>query len=178
MARAETAAGSPTTTECVVAAPVPPDHHTATVLNTVETEFGAMQVRSVMRTDPVTVPANTSLWLTVREMLVHHAEYVVVTDGEGDPRGVLDQHDVLHALYQADPPPTEIRVLNVARSPRLTLSPSATLRKAVRRLTYKDTAVAPVTRDLDVVGVVSLLDIAGHHKVSLSERDDEADLRR
>jgi len=132
-----------------------------------------MLVRDVMNPDPVTISAGRSLRETIRLMLVEDEEYVIVVDNDGNPGGVIAGTDILHAIYQADPPPEEIRVVAVAHAPDFTIDPTLTVRKAVRELTTREQTVAPVMDGLDLVGVVSLSRIMSHPSITTHEKGIE-----
>lgn len=128
-----------------------------------------MLVRHVMDTDPPIIAAERSLRETIKLMIAEEADYVIVVDSEGNPGGIITESDILHAVYQADPPPEEIRVVAVAHAPDFTVDPTLTLRKAVRELTGKDQNTAPVMDGLELVGMISLERILDHPAITIQE---------
>ena len=134
-----------------------------------------MLVDDLMSTDVVTVPARASIRGTVGRMLSTGADAVVVVDSEGNPGGLVTRDDIVHVVYQADKPPEEIRVVAVAHAPALTLSPSITVRKAVRRMCAENVRVALVVDGLDVEGIVRARDVLDHLSVLLQQATDARD---
>ncbi len=128
-----------------------------------------MLVRHVMDTDPPIIAAERSLRETIKLMIAEEADYVIVVDSEGNPGGIITESDILHAVYQADPSPEEIRVVAVAHAPDFTVDPTLTLRKAVRELTGHDQNTAPVLDELELVGMVSLEEIMDHPAITIQE---------
>lgn len=138
-----------------------------------------MLIRDVMQPDPVTVPASASLRDTIRHMLLQEVGYVIVVDSDDNPGGVVTESDLLHAVYQADPPPADIGVVDVAHAPDFTIKPTLPVRKAVRRMTSRDQTVVPVMDGLDLVGIVSLSRIVGDPSITVHERGvEERDTER
>ncbi len=129
-----------------------------------------MLVRHVMDTDPPLVGAERSLRETIRLMLVEEIDYAIVVDSEGNPGGIITESDILHAVYQADPPPDEIRVVAVAHAPDFAVEPTLTVRKAVRRLTEREQTTVPVMDGMELVGIVSLAQILDHPEITIKER--------
>lgn len=128
-----------------------------------------MQVRHVMDTDPPIIAAERSLRETIKLMIAKEVDYAIVVDSEGNPGGIITESDILHAVYQADPPPEEIRVVAVAHAPEFTVEPSLSLRKAVRELVGKDQNTAPVMDGLELVGMISLEMILDHPSITIQE---------
>lgn len=121
-----------------------------------------MLVRDVMTTDFVTVPAAATLREAIGRMLSAESGYAIVVDNDGNPGGFVTRDDVIHAVYQADPPPGEIRIVAVAHTPEFTFDPSTTVRKAARRMTDENASEVLVMDGLDLVGVLTLANIVEH----------------
>lgn len=128
-----------------------------------------MLVRDLMTTDPVTISAESNLRDAMRLMLSEAVDYVIVVDSDGNPGGFVTKDDVVGAVYQAEPPPAEIRIVAVAHTPDFTVGPEMTVRKAGRRLTEENAAVAPVMDGLELVGVLTLPDIVEHLSLLLQQ---------
>lgn len=138
-----------------------------------------MLVRELMTTDLVTISAEATLRDTMLRMLSEEVGYVIVVDNDGNPGGFVTRTDVLHALYQADPPPDEIRIVAVAHTPEFTFDPSMTVRKAARRMTEENASAVLVMDGLDLRGVLTLPNIVEHlslllkQAVASAEADEE-----
>lgn len=121
-----------------------------------------MFVRELMTTDMVTVPADITLRDAIRRMLFKEVGYVVVVDEDGNPGGFITETDVLHAVYQAEPPPSEISVVDVAHPPEFTVGPNTTIGHVARKMIDRNERKVPVMDDLELVGVLTLSDIVAH----------------
>jgi CBS domain-containing protein len=119
-------------------------------------------------TEPVTVPADTTL--TEAAQLMRDADIgdvIIVEDGQ--PRGmVTDRNTVVRAIAEHHSP-DDTTVADIATRDLATVSPDDPVDRAVRLM--RDTAVRhlPVVEDERLVGVVSLGDLA-------VERDEESAL--
>lgn len=132
-----------------------------------------MLVEDLMSTDLVTVPARASLRGAIGRMLSTGAEAVVVVDSDGNPGGLVTRDDIVHVVYQAEKPPAEIGVVAVAHAPALTLSPSVTVRKAVRQMCSEDVGVALVVDGLDIEGILRARDVLDHLSVLLQQSSSD-----
>lgn len=117
-----------------------------------------MRVEDAMTSAVVSVPAATSLRAAAGHMLSEGVSGVVVTR-DGDPAGVLTEHDFLAAGHEHDRPFSEIPVYAAASGSLVTIEPSASLQRAADEMRSKRIKRLPVTDGLDVVGIVTVTDL-------------------
>jgi CBS domain-containing protein len=121
-----------------------------------------MLVSDVMSTDPVTCGVGASLETAARRMLDRGVGSVVVLSDD-DPVGILTETDTLRAGVLTDRPFGEVAVREVASGPLVTVTGSATVRKAVDRMHEEGIKKLPVVEDRDLIGIVTRSDIAAHY---------------
>ena len=117
-----------------------------------------MLVRDAMTTDVVTVAADASLRDAVGRMLREGVGSAVVTR-EGTPAGIVTETDALKAGYLAERPFAEIPVSKVASGSLVTVSPDATVRKAVEKMHDADVKKLPVVESMEMVGILTMTDV-------------------
>jgi CBS domain-containing protein len=140
-----------------------------------------MRVSDVMTEPVVAVPADASLRRAADRMLAESVGSVVVTS-DGDPAGILTEHDFVAAGHEHDKPFSEIPVFAAASRPLITIEPSATLARAAGEMRDAGVKRLPVADGIDLVGIVTATDLLGERdrldddtRRALSERDDWTD---
>jgi CBS domain-containing protein len=136
-----------------------------------------MQVRDLMSREVVTVPADASLAEAVELMLSERVGSVIVTR-DGDPAGIVTESDGLRAALRAEAPLDAIPVARVATSPLTTIAPAGTVRAAVERMLDADVKKLPVVEEFELVGVLTLSDVAWHYSDIRQEAADLVEGRR
>jgi CBS domain-containing protein len=128
-----------------------------------------MRVEDVMSAPVVTAAANASLLAAAERMLEADVGSVVVTK-DGDPAGILTEHDFVAAGHEHDRAFSEIPVFAAASRPLITIEPSATLARAAHEMRDAGVKRLPVADGLDLVGIVSAGDLLGER----DNLDDDA----
>lgn len=126
-----------------------------------------MQVVDIMSAPPVTVGPTDRLETAVETMLDAHIGSVVVV--EAGPVGILTRSDVLAALLETDGLATDDRVEELMTPDPETVPSSATVEMVLRQMETHEVKRFPVLDGLDLVGVITVTDIARH----LPDRVDE-----
>ncbi|WP_435124353.1 CBS domain-containing protein [Halobaculum sp. D14] len=127
-----------------------------------------MQVREVMSDDPVTVDVDASVQTAVGRMLREGIGSVVVTSGD-DPAGILTETDALKAGYLAERRFADIPVTKAMTRDPVTIPPSATTRRAANRMRAEDVKKLVVVDGIDLVGVVTVTDLARNQTALVRE---------
>ncbi|MEZ3115062.1 CBS domain-containing protein [Halobaculum sp. MBLA0147] len=135
-----------------------------------------MQVRELATESVVTCDVDDSLATAGRQMLEEHVGSVVVTR-DGDPAGILTETDALRAGVATDRPFDDVAVHEVASSPLETVTPTATVREAVRQMQRHDVKHLPVVEQLELRGIVTMSDVVFAYTDIVREARD-ADSRR
>ena len=119
-----------------------------------------MQVRDVMTTGCVTVPSSATLADCVTRMFMAGTGSVIVDDGA--PTGIVTESDILRAANDIGEPLDDIPACAAMSQPVERIEPTATVRKAAKRMQDLDIKKLLVARGLDPVGVVTVTDLVWH----------------
>lgn len=128
-----------------------------------------MQVRALMATDLATVEPNDSLQDAVDVMLERAIGSVIVCDAQRTPLGIVTKSDVLRAASREGQPLTDIGIAPVMSQPLETIRPTATVQTALTRLAETGIKRLVIVDDLELVGIVTMTDIALHLPEEVSE---------
>lgn len=131
-----------------------------------------MQVRELMTREVVSVPMDASLAAAVKLMLAERVGSVIVTR-DSDPAGIVTESDAMRAALEADASLEAIQIAWVASSPLTTIAPAQSVRTAVDRMIDADVKKLPVVEDFELVGIITLSDVAWHYS---DVRKEAADL--
>ncbi len=120
----------------------------------------AESIREVMTSNPATCKISDSARDAARAMSEGDFGAVVVTEDGGSVRGILTDRDiVVRAVAEGkDPASTEVR--EIFTTEPTTLSPDDSLDEAVEALREAHVRRLPVVEDSQVVGIVSIGDLA------------------
>lgn len=121
-----------------------------------------MNVRELMSTDLVTVPATADMQTVAERMLYNQVGSAIVTD-DGTPCGIVTETDALTVGYAADKPFSEVSVVAAMSNPLTTIQPTASMRKATDRMVAEGVKKLPVIADLDIEGIITMTDIVRNH---------------
>ena len=140
-----------------------------------------MLVREVMSSPAITVDPSASLHDVTEAMLESGTGSVVVTpDGDGDDAlgqaatGIVTESDVLRAAHRTGRPLVTISAETAASSPLVTISPDRTVRLAVDEMVEEGIKRLVVVDGFDIVGIVTLTDVALEYSEIRSEAIDLA----
>lgn len=134
-----------------------------------------MQVSAVMSTPAVTVTPETTLQAAIGTMLEHQIGSVVVVDAA--VTGILTRSDVLRAAYYEGGSLDSIPVSRGMSSDVVTTTPSTTLRPALDTMEANKIKKLPVMDDLELVGIVTMTDIAREMPSQVREAAERLDRR-
>lgn len=119
-----------------------------------------MQVHEIMSSPVVTVPPDDTLHEAVGTMLEHRVGSAIVVDGALE--GIITRSDALRVAYHKRTALTELTVATGMSSDLVTIDASKSVRTALRTMETHDIKKLPVVEDLDLVGIVTMSDIARH----------------
>lgn len=126
-----------------------------------------MDVRDVMTPDPVVVDRDASLQRAVGEMLKRGIGSVLV--GDDRVEGILTDSDVLRAGYLSEKALPEVPVEREMSSPVTTTHPDESVSDALELMGEEEIKKLAVEEDLDVVGIVTMTDLAVNQPEILAE---------
>lgn len=139
-----------------------------------------MRVEDAMSTPPVTVARSATVREAIEAMLRQSVGCVIVVSGAA-PTGILTRSDGLRAAYHAGDRLRDISVRRAMTEDPVTIKPSRTLRSTLRTMENNEIKKLPVVDGFDLVGIVTMTDVARHMPVEVREsmanlsRQDEWD---
>ena len=124
--------------------------------------MAAPSVGELMTPEPVTISTKTSIAHAARLMRDHDVGDVVVVDGDGRPSGVLTDRDIVIRVVAEGQSAEETTVSAAASGAVSTVEPSTSADDAAQVMRDQAIRRLPVVDGGDVVGVVSIGDLAVH----------------
>ena len=119
-----------------------------------------MLVSDLMTKNVVTASASCSAAEASRLLHVHNIGALPVVDTQGALRGIVTDRDMLTRSVARDAPLGELTVGDVMSRGVVTVSPEADVREAASLMSEHRVRRLPVTRSQQLVGILSLADIA------------------
>jgi CBS domain-containing protein len=117
-------------------------------------------IREVMTPDPACVKADDLLIDAAKSMSQGDFGAVVVVNDDGSVRGILTDRDIVVRAVAESKDPAATVVSEVFTTEPTTLSPDDSLDEAVNALRESHVRRLPVVEGSDVVGIVSIGDLA------------------
>jgi CBS domain-containing protein len=117
-------------------------------------------IREVMTPDPARVKADDLLIDAAKAMSRGDFGAVVVVDDDGNVRGILTDRDIVVRAVAESKDPAACVVRDVFTTEPTTLSPDDSLDEAVDALREAHVRRLPVVEGSEVVGIVSIGDLA------------------
>ena len=124
--------------------------------------MAAPSVGELMTPDPVTTTSKTSVAHAARLMRDHDVGHVVIVDGDGQPSGVLTDRDIVIRVVADGQSAEETTVSAAASGEVSSVEPSISANDAAQVIRDQAIRRLPVVDRGDVVGVVSIGDLAVH----------------
>jgi len=115
-------------------------------------------VADVMSKPVVVIGVNNTLREAAKEMMDKGVGSLVVVDEKGDVVGIITERDVVRAVAEGkdlNAPVSEVMTPDV-----LTVSPETSVLKAIETMKMHNVRHLPVASDDEIVGMVSLKDLA------------------
>jgi CBS domain-containing protein len=119
----------------------------------------AQQISEVMSRDPKVLDIHSSLAEAARIMRDNNIGFVVVRD-DGDLYGVVTDRDLVVRGLAEDADPSEVTLAKVCSESVVQVDSDDTVDKAIELMRSKAIRRLPVVHEGEVVGVVSLGDLA------------------
>ena len=118
----------------------------------------------------VTVPARADLRTAARKLLQRPGRPLTVTH-DGEAVGLLTQYSVVKAGCLSNRPFEEIPVRKVMARSAGSVPPTMPVRVAVKRLHRNRVAALPVAEELEIIGSVTLRDVARNYPKLLKQAE-------
>jgi CBS domain-containing protein len=135
-----------------------------------------MQVQDIMRSGMVTVPVTTDLRTASRKLLKRRGRPLTVTH-DGEPVGLLAEYHVVKAGCLSNRPFEEIPVKKVMARSSGSVSPTMPVRIAIKRMNRHNVSAIPVAEELEVIGSLTIRDVARNYHQLLDEATGTSELK-
>lgn len=135
-----------------------------------------MQVRDIMSTDVVTVPAGTTVADAVDRLLDNGVGSVIVVDDE-TPVGIVTESDALRVALDTGKALGDIGIREVGHPAVVTTIPSKSIATVARVMADEEVKKIPVMDGIDLVGIVTLTDIVWELPAIRQEHNNIATVR-
>lgn len=132
-----------------------------------------MQINQIMTAPAVTVGPNASLHEAIGTMLEHRIGSVVVVDQR--PIGILTRSDVLRVAHRTRNRLTEETVGNGMSGDLVTTTGETTITSALKTMKAEGIKKLPVLESLELVGIITMTDIARHQPERIRQVRDVLD---
>jgi CBS domain-containing protein len=132
-----------------------------------------MQVSEIMSSPAVTVDPTVTVHDAIGGMLNRRIGSVVVT--ETGVVGILTRSDALRAAYHAGASLDEIPVSKAMSENVVTTGPDSSIQSVLRTMETHQIKKLPVVEEFDLVGIVTISDIARHRPADVQEIRGEID---
>jgi signal-transduction protein with cAMP-binding, CBS, and nucleotidyltransferase domain len=109
-------------------------------------------------------------------MLDSHVSAVVVTDDDGNLKGIVTERDMVHRVIVTNTKSADLKLGEIMTKDPLTISPDDLAKDALELMRERRFRHLPVTENGKVVGMVSIRDLYDAAKAELEEnvRETEA----
>ncbi|MFQ5762414.1 MAG: cyclic nucleotide-binding/CBS domain-containing protein [Candidatus Bathyarchaeia archaeon] len=117
-------------------------------------------VADFMNKQVVRVPA-TATAHEAAQVMTEKGVGCLIIEENGRPVGIITERDFLRKITAPDMDPAKIKVAEIMSKPLITIRPEATLREAARKMRENNIRRLIVTKNSDLVGIITVRDIAG-----------------
>lgn len=139
-----------------------------------------MQVSEIMTSPVISVGPESDLREVVEAMLAHHVGSVLVIDA--GLIGIVTRSDVLRAVYHLNGSIRGLTVTDAMSEEVITATRTDSITTVLSMMEEHNIKKLPVVEDLNVVGIVTMTDIAQHQptrvrevRESIERKDDWTD---
>lgn len=129
-----------------------------------------MQVGEIMTSPAETVEPETTLYDAIGTMLRHRIGSVVVIDTGSI--GILTRSDVLRTIFETGGSVTEQTAGDAMSGDVITTTPTTAIQTALKTMEDHGIKKLPVLEDLELVGIITMTDIARHQPERVREVRD------
>jgi CBS domain-containing protein len=120
--------------------------------------------------------AQNTAYEAARMMVDSHISAIVITDDNGDLKGIVTERDMVHRVLVTNTKAADLRLEDIMTKDPLTVSPNDSAMDALELMRERKFRHLPVTENSKVVGMVSIRDLYDAAKAELEEnvRETEA----
>ena len=120
--------------------------------------------------------AKNTAYEAARMMVDSHISAIVITDDNGDLKGIVTERDMVHRVLVTNTKAADLRLEDIMTKDPLTVSPNDSAMDALELMRARKFRHLPVTENGKVVGMISIRDLYDAAKAELEEnvRETEA----
>lgn len=118
-----------------------------------------MKVKEIMKKNLITVTPTSFVIEAARQMKEKNVGFLLVVE-EGELKGILTDRDITLSVVAEGRTPFQMLVKEIMRPEIVSCSPETDVMEATRLMAEKQVRRLPIIADGEVVGVVSLTDLA------------------
>jgi CBS domain-containing protein len=120
--------------------------------------------------------AQNTAYEAARMMVDSHISAIVITDDNGDLKGIVTERDMVHRVLVTNTKAADLRLEDIMTKDPLTVSPNDSAMDALELMRERKFRHLPVTENSKVVGMISIRDLYDAAKAELEEnvRETEA----
>jgi CBS domain-containing protein len=120
--------------------------------------------------------AQNTAYEAARMMVDSHISAIVITDDNGDLKGIVTERDMVHRVLVTNTKAADLRLEDIMTKDPLTVSPNDSAMDALELMRERKFRHLPVTENGKVVGMISIRDLYDAAKAELEEnvRETEA----
>jgi CBS domain-containing protein len=120
--------------------------------------------------------AQNTAYEAARMMVDSHISAIVITDDNGDLKGIVTERDMVHRVLVTNTKAADLRLEDIMTKDPLTVSPNDSAMDALELMRARKFRHLPVTENGKVVGMISIRDLYDAAKAELEEnvRETEA----
>jgi CBS domain-containing protein len=120
--------------------------------------------------------AKNTAYEAARMMVDSHISAIVITDDNGDLKGIVTERDMVHRVLVTNTKAADLRLEDIMTKDPLTVSPNDSAMDALELMRERKFRHLPVTENGKVVGMISIRDLYDAAKAELEEnvRETEA----
>jgi CBS domain-containing protein len=118
-----------------------------------------VNIEELMTRNVVTMHPDTTVEEAVRTMNTHEIGCLIVCEN-GKPIDTLTERDLLKRVLEQGKASTTIKVVEIMSRPMICGDPSMELEDAARLMFHKKVKKLPIIKDRELVGLITLTDLA------------------
>jgi CBS domain-containing protein len=119
-----------------------------------------MFVSDAMSTPVITVDVDTTVYDVANIMKDNNIGCVVVVEKDSKPLGIVTERDLVINIVAKNLKPKDVLVRDIMSTKLVTISPTATLMDAAKKMAEKNVKRLPVVEGEKLLGIITVSDIA------------------
>lgn len=126
-----------------------------------------MQIQDLMSRNVVSITPEESAALAARLLARHNLGALPVCDYDGKIQGIVTDRDIITRCVAADQDPKRVPVQDIMTRELKTVEPTEDIHEVAKRMAHCQVRRLPVVENNEVLGMVSLGDLAVSHRFEM-----------